>query len=80
MVGNETEGISAELLQQADIVVQIPMSSIIYVPGDPTIVAEQGSASSSAMLVLGALTGLIIVVGWFLFASIKLMARPQSAA
>ena len=54
--------------------------SIIYVPGDPTIVAEQGSASSSAMLVLGALTGLIIMVGWFLFASIKLMARPQRAA
>ena len=53
--------------------------SIIYVPGDPTIVAEQGSASNSAMEVLGALTGLIIMVGWFLFASIKLMARPQRA-
>ena len=54
--------------------------SIIYVPVDPTIVAEQGSASGSAMVVLGALTGLMIVVGWFLFASVKLMARPQRAA
>jgi len=51
--------------------------SIIYVPADPTIVAEQGSTSSSAMFVLGALTALIILVAWFLFASIKLMARPK---
>src|SRR5215467_2379493 len=51
--------------------------SIIYVPADPTIVAEEGSTSSSAMFVLGALTALIILVAWFLFASIKLMARPK---
>ena len=53
---------------------------IIYVADDPTIVAEQGSVGSSATFVLAAMTGLITVVGWFLFASIKLMAQPQRNA
>ena len=74
--GLHTQSITGFCSPPQDYRVGDPLS-IIYVPADPTIVTEQGSTSSSAMLVLGALTGLIILVGWFLFASIKLMARPK---
>ncbi|MFL5698275.1 MAG: DUF3592 domain-containing protein [Ktedonobacteraceae bacterium] len=50
---------------------------ITYVPDDPTLVMEQGSVSGNAMFALGALTCLLLVASWFLFASIKLMVPAQ---